>query len=113
MAKYSKVAVDKAIAASGRSGRPIDGREAKAIHRLLQGRHEAPQAEPEASTMTKERFIASLAQLGYNVSTADRLLGIGRTSVYRISKGGAAVPMVVMKLLDMYERHGIPEEHHQ
>ena len=112
MAKYSKVAVDKAIAASGRSGRPIGGREAQAIHRLLQGRHEA-QAEPEASTMTKERFIASLAQLGYNVSTADRLLGIGRTSVYRISKGGAAVPMVVMKLLDMYERHGIPEEHKQ
>ena len=63
--------------------------------------------------MTKERFIAGLAKLGYNISTADRLLGIGRTSVYRISKGGAEVPMVVMKLLDMYERHGIPEEHKQ
>jgi len=117
MAKYSKVAVDKAIAASGRSGRPIGGREAEAIHRLLQGRHEPPQAEPEAepeaSTMTKERFIAGLAQLGYNISTAHRLLGYSRTSMYRILRGQAEVPVVVMKLLDMYERHGIPEEHKQ
>jgi len=112
MAKYSKVAVDKAIAASGRSGRTIGGREAQAIHRLLQGRHEA-QAEPEASTMTKERFIAGLAQLGYNISTAHRLLGYSRTSMYRILRGQAEVPVVVMKLLDMYERHGIPEEHKQ
>ena len=63
--------------------------------------------------MTKERFIAGLAQLGYNVSTANRLLGIGRASVYRISKGTAEVPPVVMRLLDMYERYGIPEEHRQ
>jgi len=113
MAKYSKVAVDKAIQASGRSGRPIGSREAKAIHRLLQGRHEAPPAEPDASTMTKERFIAGLAQLGYNISTAHRLLGYSRTSMYRILRGQAEVPVVVMKLLDMYERHGIPEEHRQ
>jgi len=71
------------------------------------------QSESEDSTMSKERFKAGLAALGYNISTANQLLGIGRTSIYRISKGRAAVPMVVMKLLDMYERHGIPEEHKQ
>lgn len=34
---YSKVAVDKAIASSTRSGRKVGGKEAKAIHRLLKG----------------------------------------------------------------------------
>jgi hypothetical protein len=38
--------------------------------------------------MTKERFIADLIAVGYNASTANQLLGIGRTSIYRISKGG-------------------------
>jgi hypothetical protein len=67
--------------------------------------------KPRPVVMTAERFIEGLAALGYNVNTANQLLGIGRTSVYRISKGGAEVPMVVAKLMDMYERHGIPEEH--
>jgi len=63
--------------------------------------------------MDKDRFTAGLKALGYNISTAHRLLGIGRASIYRISKGTAQVPMVVMKLMDMYERHGVPEEHRQ
>lgn len=36
---YNREAVNKAIASSGRHGRPIGGREAGNIHRLLQGRH--------------------------------------------------------------------------
>jgi hypothetical protein len=66
---------------------------------------------PRPIVMSVERFTEGLKALGYNISTANSLLGIGRTSLYRISKGGAPVPMVVAKLMDMYERHGIPEEH--
>ena len=36
--RYSPVAVNKAIAASNRSGRRISKREAKLIHALLKGR---------------------------------------------------------------------------
>ena len=61
--------------------------------------------------MSVERFTEGLKALGYNASTANRLLGVGRTTIYRFAKGGAPVPMVVAKLMDMYERHGIPEEH--
>jgi hypothetical protein len=45
--RYCAEAVDKAIAASNRSGRRIGGREAKAIHSLLRGRHGGPVVEPE------------------------------------------------------------------
>jgi hypothetical protein len=38
-ANYSEQAVNKAIASSNRSGRKIGGKEAKAIHGLLKGRH--------------------------------------------------------------------------
>ena len=61
--------------------------------------------------MPPERFTASLAKLGYNVSTAHRLLGVGRSTIYRMAEGQAVVPGSVMRLLDMYERHGIPPEH--
>jgi len=37
--RYSEVAVNKAISSSNRSGRKISGKEAKAIHALLKGRH--------------------------------------------------------------------------
>jgi hypothetical protein len=37
--EYNEGAVNKAIAASNRAGRKISGREAKAIHALLKGRH--------------------------------------------------------------------------
>lgn len=61
--------------------------------------------------MSKERFVAGLAALGYNVSTAHRLLGMGRSTIYRMADGSSAVPEVIRRLLDMYERHGIPPEH--
>lgn len=60
---------------------------------------------------TREQFLQAVAGLGYNVSTADRILGIGRTTVYRINRGTSEVPEVVARLLDMYIRFGIPEEH--
>lgn len=103
---YSKTAVDKAVQASNRAGRRIGAREREAIHRLLKGR----QSTDEPARSGSDRFLASITKLGFNVSTADRLLGIGRTSIYRIARGGE-VPEVVQRLLDMYERHGIPEEH--
>ena len=61
--------------------------------------------------MDRERFIASLAQLGFNLSTGHKLLGIGRETVYRIGRGTSKVPPVVVRLMDMYERFGVPEEH--
>ena len=67
--------------------------------------------ESETFEIENDRFRRSLAYLGYNASTAHRLLGIGRTSVYRIAKNQVEAPGVVLRLLDMYERYGIPEEH--
>ena len=62
---------------------------------------------------TREQFLQAVAGLGYNVSTADQILGIGRSTVYRINRGTSEVPEVVARLLDMYIRFGIPEEHKQ
>lgn len=107
MTKYSKAAVDAAIR---RSREPISSREAAAIHRLLKGRQD-PAPPPGDEVMSKERFIQGMAALGYNVNTANQVLGIGRSSIYRIARGTAAVPEVVRRLIDMYERFGIPEEH--
>lgn len=114
MPAYSRNAVEKAIQASNRSGPRIGARERAAIHRLLKGRQEGDEPQPEGKpelAAGADRFLASITRLGFNVSTADRVLGIGRTSIYRIARGQAAVPPVVARLLDMYERHGIPEEH--
>jgi hypothetical protein len=61
--------------------------------------------------MTPKRLEESLAQLGYNISTGHLLLGVGRSTLYRMADGSSKVPGVVMRLLDMYERHGVPEEH--
>ena len=61
--------------------------------------------------MTKERFIAGLTAPGFNVNAGERLIGLSRTTLYRIARGESDVPMVVAKLLDMYERYGVPEEH--
>jgi hypothetical protein len=111
---YSHKAVEKAVEASNRSGHKIGARERAAIHRLLQGRQRSQEPEPEGKpelAAGADRFLASITRLGFNVSTADRVLGIGRTSIYRIARGQAAVPPVVARLLDMYERFGIPEEH--
>jgi len=52
MNSYSRVAVEKAIQASRRSGRPIGAAEAKAIHRLLQGRSR-PSQKPQPETEPK------------------------------------------------------------
>lgn len=123
MTKYNFPNVERAIAAASKNNPEIQPNEARQIHRLLQGRHER-EPEPDNSaaiseappgvevpTMTKERFVLGLAGLGYNVSTAHRLLGMGRSTIYRMSKGTSVVPEVVAKLMDMYEKHGIPEEH--
>lgn len=63
--------------------------------------------------MDSQQFQAELTQLGVNASTAHRLLGISRASVYRIAAGRIPVPGVVIRLLDMYRRHGVPDGHRQ
>jgi len=122
MNKTYKLSIDRAIASHNRhSETPIDTIEARQIHRLLSGRHnsspspetpmENPAEGPGVDSMTKERFIAGLARLGYNISTAHRLLGMGRSTIYRMADGTSEVPSVIMRLMDMYERFGIPNEH--
>lgn len=63
--------------------------------------------------MTKQRFIAGLERLGFNISTADQLLGMSRSTMYRIARGETEVPEVAARLMDMYEKFGVPEEHLQ
>jgi hypothetical protein len=60
--------------------------------------------------MTPERFIAKLKKLGYTPHNAHELLGIGRRSAFRYAEGETVIPEVVIKLIDMYERHGVPGE---
>ena len=122
MNKTYKLSVDRAIAAHNRhSDSLIDETEARKIHQLLSGRDgviprpenagEIPQEGPGVDSKTKERFIAGVARLGYNISTAHRLLGMGRSTIYRMADGSSKVPDIIWRLLDMYERHGIPNEH--
>ena len=59
----------------------------------------------------KERFTQIIEGMGYNISTVHRLLGISRSTAYRIARGTSPVPEVAVRLLDMYARFGIPEEH--
>ena len=123
MPKYNRLAVDQAIKNAG-----ADADEADKIHRLLRGRHETvPEPEPLAEksarrpggklgrrakpAMSKDRFLGGIAALGHNVNTANRILGVGRSTIYRMATGKAVVPPVIARLMDMYERHGIPPEH--
>jgi len=129
MPKTYKLSINRAIAANNRFGPGrIDAHEARQIHRLISGRDrsrpkpentmENPEQGPGGevagegeSAMSQERFRAGLLALGYNISTAHKLLGMGRSTIYRMSKGETEVPEVVRRLIDMYERFGIPEEH--
>jgi len=38
-------------------------------------------------------------------------MAVSRTTLYRIARGESEAPIIVAKLLDMYGRHGVPEEH--
>lgn len=60
--------------------------------------------------MTSKNFIAAIHRLGYTPHNAHQLLGIARSTVFRICNGSSKVPAVVAKLLVMYERHGVPEK---
>ena len=125
---YDKVAVNRAIAGSSRHGAAIDRAEAAQIHRILSGRCgealkvtqvvEIPGGRPGGKlgrrakpAMSKERFLAGIAALGHNINTANQILGVGRSTIYRMASGRAAVPAVIARLMDMYERFGIPPEH--
>jgi hypothetical protein len=60
--------------------------------------------------MTKKQFLTALEQLGYSPHNAHQVLGIARSTVFRIAGGQSKVPAIVEKLLDMYQRHGVPNE---
>ena len=64
-------------------------------------------------TMTADKFVKTLKRLGYTPHNAQQVLGISRSTIFRIVNGTSEVPPVVEKLLAMYERFGIPEEHKQ
>jgi len=126
MSKTYKFSVNRAIAAANRYGPGhIDAAEAEQIHRLISGRDRTVQKPStavkipgegpggEITTMDAAAFVSRLAALGTNISTAHRLLGMGRSTIYRMSKGTAKVPEVVTRLIEMYERFGIPEDHRQ
>jgi hypothetical protein len=61
--------------------------------------------------MTPTRFIAKLKALGTTPHNAHELLGIARSTVFRIVSGASRVPRVVERLIDMYERYGVPDDH--
>jgi hypothetical protein len=60
--------------------------------------------------MSKRDFLAAIARLGYTPHNAHELLGIARSTCFRIANGESKVPPVVSKLLQMYELHGVPGE---
>jgi hypothetical protein len=60
--------------------------------------------------MTRKQFEMSIKRLGYRPHNAHLLLGIARSTVFRIIAGQTKVPPVVEKLLAMYELYGVPEE---
>lgn len=59
--------------------------------------------------MTAKHFVQMIEQLGYTTSDAHELLGIARSTVYKIADGTIEVPPVVERLLEMYVRHGVPK----
>jgi hypothetical protein len=59
--------------------------------------------------MSKRDFIAAIRRLGYTPHNAHELLGIARSTVFKIAAGQTKVPAVVEKLLYMFEHHGVPE----
>lgn len=61
--------------------------------------------------MHARTFAAKLKQLGLRPHDAHEVLGIARSTVFRIIAGSSEVPLVVVRLLDMYERFGIPDAH--
>lgn len=59
--------------------------------------------------MTAATFVRKLKQLGYTPHNAHELLGISRSAAFKYASGESEVPMVVQHLLEMYEKHGVPD----
>jgi hypothetical protein len=59
--------------------------------------------------MTRKQFEIALVALDCSKNGASDLLGIARSTVYRILAGDTDVPLYVEKLIDMYLRHGVPK----
>lgn len=62
--------------------------------------------------MTQKEFNKALAELGItNRTHAAATLGIGRKSVIRYAQGEQVVPGALERLIEMFRKHGIPEEY--
>lgn len=59
--------------------------------------------------MTQKQFLAALDRLGTSKNGAAELLGIARSTVYRIVAGETPVPPAVVKLIECYLRNGVPK----
>jgi transcriptional regulator with XRE-family HTH domain len=62
--------------------------------------------------MTMKQYLAALKSLGLTVAgqrTAD-VLGLSVRQVQRFASGESEIPGSVAKLLEAYQRHGLPPE---
>lgn len=69
---------------------------------------EPKRSEIDSRMLMSLGFVAAIRRLGYTPHNAHELLGIARSTVFKICNGSSKVPPVVERLLYMYERHGIP-----
>ena len=62
--------------------------------------------------MTYTQFRRALLQLGIDSqSAAARVLGVSRKTIIRYWHSRNGIPESVVRLIDMYKRHGIPQEY--
>ncbi|HEX3412858.1 MAG TPA: hypothetical protein VHT00_14155 [Stellaceae bacterium] len=61
--------------------------------------------------MKVSEFLARVERLGFKPHGAHELLGVARSTVFRIASGATKVPLTVERLIEMYERYGIPDDH--
>lgn len=59
--------------------------------------------------MTKETFVKVLKKLGHTPYSSHDDLGLSLRQAMRYAAGDQPIPGPVAKLLDMYQRHGIPK----
>jgi hypothetical protein len=61
--------------------------------------------------MRVSEFLARVERLGFKPHTAWEVLGVARSTVFRIASGASKVPGCLERLIEMYERYGIPDDH--
>jgi hypothetical protein len=62
--------------------------------------------------MSPAQFQAALEAIGCaTYDQAARVTGCGRRSLVRYGVGDLPVPTMLQRLLEMYQRHGVPKEY--